>query len=187
MNEKMKVLVLLAATQFVFVSTAYADPTCLIGKWQVEEEIVNVNSSMPQLAGAWSVSGGLLIEIFPSADSPRYLTVRLLYDDYVVRRTTRKGDFDVLLEIRYRGEAEGSLTPYNGGTGISLKSMGDVTRSLKQKFGDRDWMDAGEEDETPPHEQDAYAFACEGDELTLSKTELGPFGGDYNGRFARVD
>lgn len=180
-NKSISILVL-TVLQLAALSSAHADPSCLIGKWQVVEEVVNVNSPPTRLmAGDWSVSGDLLIEILPSAD------VRLVYDDYAVRRASRSGTFEVLLEIQYRGEAEGRLSSDDGMARISLYSTGDVVRSMRQKIGDGGWLDVDEDNEKPPHEQRDYTFACDGDELTLSKTEEGPFGGDYDGHFVRVD
>jgi len=170
------------ATAIAPMQAVRADERCLIGKWQAENETLNQSSSVPSIAAAeWSVAGDLLIEIMPSAD------VRLVYTDYVVSRKTGKASFDVLLEARYRGSADGRLAPYGGGEALSLKSFGDVSRSVRQRIGGGDWIDADDGDETPPHEGDGYVFECEGDALTLSRTDAGPFGGSYTGRFVRVD
>lgn len=182
MNMKGNVIVLFAVLQFAATSSALADPQCLVGKWQAEEEVLNVNSPPTRmLAGDWSVSGDVLIEILPSGD------VRFVYDDYVVIQKSQRGTFEVLLEVRYHGDAEGSLSPGDDMSHLSLNAASMVARSIRQKIGGHDWMDVDEDDETPPHKQKNYSFACDGDELTLSKTEKGPFGGDYNGRFVRVD
>lgn len=181
MIKKKDVFVLVAVSQFVILSSAYADPTCLIGKWQAEEEVVNLTSAVPQIAASeWNTAGDLLIEIFPSGK------VELTYDDYVVRRKSQKGNFSVLLEVRYNGKAEGQIIGSSGGQALSLKNISDVLRSVRQRIGDGDWIDAGDEEETPPHEESGFMFECASDELRLSKSEDGPFGGDYSGQFVRV-
>jgi len=181
MIKRRDALVIVAISQLIVLSSAHADPTCLIGKWQVEQELVNLNSSMPELtAGEWSTAGDLVIEFFPSGK------VELIYDEYAVQRKTRRGNFSMLLEVRYNGKAEGKISGSADGSAFSLKYIGDVVRSMRQRIGDGDWIDAGEEDGTPPHEQNGYTFHCEGGELRLSKSEEGPFGGDYTGQFVRV-
>lgn len=182
MNTKRSVLVLFAVLQFAATSAALAGPECLIGKWKAAEEVVNINSSDSRaLAGDWSISGDVSIEILPSGD------VRYVYDDYVVRRTQQRGNLEVLLEVRYHGEAEGGISLGDSMTSFSLRATGKVARSMRQKIVGQDWAGSDEDGEKPPHKQSDYSFACDGDELTLSKSEEGPFGGDYNGRFVRVD
>lgn len=181
MIKRRDVLVFAAMSQFVVLSSAYADPKCLIGKWQADEEVVNLTSTMPELtAGDWNTAGDLLIEIFPSGK------VELTYDDYVVHRKTHKGNFSVLLEVRYNGKAEGQISGSSDGRSFSLKYVSDILRSVRQRIDDGEWINAEDEDGTPPHEENGYTFHCEGGELRLSKTEDGPFGGDYTGQFIRV-
>lgn len=189
---KRSVLVLFAVLQFAATSTVLADPTCLIGKWQAVEETINVDSASTRalagdrpahdwLAGDWSVSGDVSFEILPSGD------VRFVYDDYVARRKQQRGNLEILLEVRYHGETDGGISLGDGMTSLSLGASGKVARSMRQKIVGQDWAGADEEGEKPPHSQNDYAFACDGDELTLSKSKKGPFGGDYNGRFVRVN
>ena len=172
----------IAALPFTFASTAQADPACLVGKWQAEEEVLNLQSAMPQLTGGdWSTGGSLTIEILPSSKA------RIVYDDYIVLRATERHGFQTLLEVRYSGDVEGDFALYSDMTVLTLSHFDDVSLFVRQRFGDRDWADGGSEDGAPPHEQGGYSFECSDDELVLSKSEDGPFGGDYRGRFVRVD
>jgi hypothetical protein len=171
----------LAALGAAMSADTMADETCLPGKWQLESETLNIGEPQSEFsAGVWRAEGGLVIEILPTAE------VRLAYTDYVVTRTTNRSGYERVLEVRYNGETAGRLTP-SGDQSLSLKQFGDVARSVRGKVADGEWIATGDENETPPHEQGGYDFKCEGDELTLSMTVDGPFGGDYSGRFARID
>ena len=180
MGPSIRILTLAAICLAIGADTL-ADETCLPGKWRLESETANVSESRPAaMAGVWSTEGDLVVEIQPTGE------VRLTYTDYVITRTTNRAGFERVLELRYNGETTGRLIP-SGNQSLSLKQFGDVVRSARGKVGDGNWIDAGEENERPPHEEGGYEFECESDELVLSMIVDGPFGGDYSGRFARID
>ena len=183
MNMKRNVLLSFAVLQFVIISTALADPACLIGKWQLQTESIAVDTgaSAGALSGDWSVSGNLTIEIDSSG------TARLAYDNYVVLRKTSRGGFEAMLEVIYNGVSEGRLSSGDGPNTISLRPGNKVPTAMRQKMSGQSWVTVSEDEERPPHGVRNITFECTSDELILTKSEEGPFSGAYRGLFERVD
>jgi hypothetical protein len=175
------ILLGLLALQLVAATSAYADPTCLVGKWQVQTESIAVDAGSPSSArmGEWSVSGDLTIEIDSSG------AARFAYDNYVVLRKTSRGGFEAMLEVIYNGVSEGRLSGGDDPNTISLRPGNKIPTAMRQKMGGQSWVTVSEDEERPPHGVRNITFECTSDELILTKSNEGPFGGEYRGHFQR--
>jgi hypothetical protein len=171
------------ALQFTAITSVHADPACLVGKWHVQSESIEISLQSPTFAAGseWSVAGGLTIEIESSG------ALRFDYDDYVLSRKTRRGGYHVTLEVRYDGASQGAFLGEDDPKRISFQNKNKVPTVTRHQVGDQPWTKVDEGEEWPPHMKHGITFECSGDELTLIKSEEGPFGGAYRGLFERVN
>ncbi len=162
--------------------SAQADESCLVGEWQSQRESYVATAEAQDKLGLVVTAGGGGLTIALAESNRAHLT----YTDYVVVRKMQRDTSYIEMEMTFNGEVDGGFMINQATGNLMIRTLAEIEISVRQRRPDQPWVNAGKDEQKPPHDQDGLIFDCNDDELVLTKEEHGQFGAKYQGRFKRI-